>query len=196
MWRSNKRNNIVMRNRLTLLLLAGASLAIYAGEVTTTYEVTLNGQKFNVNAEATTNVMVEGKELKLSAREKPEKTFSEGNISFAFPAAHTVSKEVEGEVTTWTMGGENNALILLKIKGVDPGEVGKETILSLKKQYGSKSEQSNCRTTFGKETVNGEKITAVLVGETINQEVYELKAGSAGYILTSFPLCVAAVLPL
>ena len=172
-----------MRKLLTLLLLVWPGLAMQAGEVTTTYEVTLNGQKFDVSAETTTNVIVDGKELKLSAREKPEKAFSDGNISFAFPATHAVSKEVEDETTTWTLDGQDNVLILLKIKGVNPTGVGKETVQSLKRQYGTKSKESNCKVTLGNETVNGRKITSEIAGQTITQEVYELKVGSDGYIL-------------
>lgn len=174
---------IVMRILLSLLLLTWTAHAMQAGEFTTTYEVTLNGQKFSVNAGATTNVVVDGKELKLSAQEKSEKTFSDGKISFTFPAAHAASKEVEDPVTTWTLDGQDNVLILLKIEGVDPTEVGKDTIQSLRKQYGAKSKQSNCSISLGSEEVSGKKITAVLAGETINQEVYELKAGLDGYIL-------------
>lgn len=128
-----------MRNLLTLLFLVWLSLVTRASEVTTTYEITLNGQRFSVNAETITNVIVDGKELKLSAREKSEKMFTDGNISFAFPAAHAVSKEVEDGVITWLLDGQDNVLILMKMEGTDPTEVGKETIRSLKQQYGAKS---------------------------------------------------------
>ncbi len=172
-----------MRNLLLIFLLARLGFVTHAAEITTTFEVTLNGQKFSVNAEASINVMVDGKELKLSACEKPEKTFSDSNISFAFPATHAVTKEVADTVTTWTLDGQDNVLILMKMKGVNPSEVGKETVQALRKQYGAKSKVSNCSITLGSETVIGKKITAVLVGELINQEVYELLTSSDGYIL-------------
>lgn len=174
---------MITRNLLAMLLIAWPDPEMRAGEVTTTYEITLNGQKFNVNTESATNVIVNGMTLKLSARENPEKTFSDGNIAFNFPATHAVSKEIEDEVTTWTLDGQDNILILLKMTGVDPADVGKETIRNLKRQYGTKSKLSDCKLALGGEMFSGKKITATLAGATISQEVYELKAGSDGYLL-------------
>ena len=111
------------------------------------------------------------------------KLFRDCKITFSFTATHAVSKEVKDEVTTWTLDGQDNVLILLKVKGLEPTELGKETVRSLKQQYGAKSRQSNCKVTLGNETVNGKKVTVEIMGETLTQEVYELKAGSDGYLL-------------
>lgn len=172
-----------MRNLLTSLLLACLSFVAEAGEVTTTYEVALNGQQFLVEANVATNVLVEGREWKLSVREKPERTFNDGDISFAFPSTHALTKEVDSGITTWTLDGEDSVLILIKLKGSDASGVANETVKSLLKKYGAKSKQLNCQVMIGRETLSGKKVTALLVGETITQEVYAMKAGPNGYVL-------------
>jgi hypothetical protein len=126
---------------------------------------------------------VDGCKLSLAAREKPEKTFNDGNLSFAFPSTHAVSKEVEAGVTTWTLDGQDNVLILLRMEGADFKEVAQETVAALKAQYGAGAKQSNCRLALGTESVPGKRITAQFADETINQEIYELNAANGGYIL-------------
>ncbi len=174
-----------MRHLLTTLIAAFSvfCLRATAGEVTTTYEVVLNGQKFIVNTESTTNVVVESKKLALSVRETPLKKFSDENLSFSFPAAHAVLKEEEADITTWTLDGQDNVLMVYKIKDMDPAEFVEEMTKSLKETYGRKTKQTSCKGAFGNETLDGQRITATLAGETITQEIFGLKAGTAGYVL-------------
>jgi hypothetical protein len=127
--------------------------------------------------------VVDGCKLSLAAREKPEKTFNDGNLSFAFPSTHAVSKEVEAGITTWTLDGQDNVLILLRVGGADSKETARETVAALKAQYGAGAKQSDCRLALGKESVAGKRLTARLAGETINQEIYEFTAANAGYLI-------------
>jgi hypothetical protein len=167
---------------LCLSLLTGG-FQTSAGEITTIYEITINGQKFGMNAESTTNVVVDGCKLSLAAREKPEKTFSDGNLTFAFPSTHAVSKDVEAGVTTWKLDGQGNVMLLLRVEGADSKGVAQESVAALKAQYGAGAKQSHCQLAVGEESLPGKRLTAVFAGVTVNQEIYEFNAGTAGYCL-------------
>ena len=153
-----------------------------AGEVTSYYEVTLNDQKVTVAGGATTNVVVGEKRVRVGARETEFKKFNDGNISFLFPAGHAVQKEDDPAFTSWTLDGQDNVMMIYRLKELDASEFCGNLKRELEKKYGRATRSVACECSFGTNVLKGTRITARLIGETIVQEVYSLPACKGEYV--------------
>ena len=150
-----------------------------SAEVTESYEVTISGQKIIVDSETTTNAVVDGKKLSIRVRELLFKKFDDGNISFMFPARHAVEKKQVAGDTSWTLDGQDNIIMIHRVKDAD---FAKTVLKELKSEYGQDSKVEDCQCWFGSKKISGQKITAKFAGQKVVQEFFNLPSSSSSSV--------------
>lgn len=166
----------------SLLLVLSLAFVCHADDVTSFYELTLNGQKVIVAGGTATNTIIDGKEMRITVRGAEWKKFDDGGVAFNFPASHGVAKDEKDAFILWTLDGQENIIMIYRLKDLDATEFLNNVVQELGKKYGRSSRTTDCECAFGGKAVKGKRITAQLAGETISQELYSLHARNGDYV--------------
>lgn len=171
------------RIALIAISLMLACSAASAGEVTESYDVSVDGKKFTIDG-AVTNLTVGSKNVAIGVQRSKFKKFDDGTLSFLFPSDHAVKAEKEADgMASWTLDGQDTVIMVHRLKDMDAQTFVKDVLNSMLETYGKSAKVEDCQKQFGPNLVKGKRINATLAGESITQDIFSFPGAPTGYVL-------------
>src|SRR5688500_12277119 len=160
----------------------GAVSAADPKEISTRYEVELNGKKTVVDTSGS-KIRVGNKSYPIAIRQLETKSFNDGQISFDFPSRLSSSKEVEDELWTWDFNGDHVYFAVFRPDKEHSKAFSESYVDSLKKTYPAETPVKSSGVTLhlGARQISGTRFELTLVGQNIVQEIFNLEVQGQWY---------------
>jgi hypothetical protein len=159
-------------------------LAAEPTEVTTRYEVELDGKKSVVPGSGS-KITVGNKAYPINIRELETKTFDDGSITFDFPAHFSCLKEVEAEFVSWNFNGDNVYFALFRPDKETSEDFASNYADVLKEEYPTDTpiKNSGISLRLGSKQISGTRFEPSFAGQVLVQEVFNIEVNGQWYVL-------------
>lgn len=117
-------------------------------------------------------------------RLEPDRRFAFAGLEFRYPREYGFEAQVQSQLATWTLSGNDTKLIVHRYKGQKKVEsLHKSVVAQLHSAYGGKAKESPASLAAGGRTLEGTRLSVDLAGTTIVQDVFGFKSGNDVVVL-------------